>query len=46
MSMHLHRGMFLRGHQPTTMYWVAFGVSAVASFAIIIAMACVRTLRV
>jgi len=40
------KGIFLRGHQPTTMYWVAFGVSAVASFAIIIAMACVRTLRV
>merc|ERR1712010_96997 len=40
------KGIFLQGHQPTTMYWVAFGVSAVGSLAIIIAMACVRTLRV
>merc|ERR1712012_514356 len=40
------KDMFMHGHQPSTIYWVAFGVSAVASLSIIIAMACVRTLRV
>ena len=42
----LQRGIFLQGYQPTTMYWVAFGVSAIGSLVIIIAMACVRSLRV
>ena len=30
----------------TPMYWVAFLVSAIGSFAILIAMSCVRSLRV